>query len=199
MKEVKFSTLANAQLEEWETTDMKIYKRIEQLIESIQENPHKGIGKPEPLKYELTGYWSRRYHTPSVAYAGRYDLVGLYADPLRHDRGTVEEFIRRLFAMLPKDALLVDDIAIYYQAQFMQQHYGQRPDVRLLLLQPLGMAGWGTPSDELIATCNAATNRVFITATSGPAAGLVTALKFGGWRAEKFPLGDAFWIYELRR
>ena len=146
-----------------------------------------------------TGYWSRRYHSPSVAYAGRYDLVGLYADPVRHDRGTVDEFIQRLFAKLPKDALLVDDIAIYYQAQFVQQHYGQRPDVRLALLQPLGMAGWGTPAEELIAACNAETNRVFITATAGPAAGFVTALKFGGWKAEKFPLGDEFWIYELRR
>ena len=60
MKEVKFSPLANNQLEQWESTNKKIYKRIEQLIENIQENPHKGIGKPEPLKYELSGYWSRR-------------------------------------------------------------------------------------------------------------------------------------------
>ena len=145
-----------------------------------------------------TAYWGRRYHAPSVAYAGRYDLVGIYADPLRHDRGTADEFVRLLFEKLPQHALLVDDIAIYYQAQFVQRHYGQRPDVRLELLQPLGMAGWGTPSDELIALCNAATNRVFVTATSGPAAGLVTALKFGGWRAEKFPLADGFWIFELK-
>ncbi len=60
MKEIKFSPLANNQLEQWESTNKKIYKRIEQLIENIQENPHKGIGKPEPLKYELSGYWSRR-------------------------------------------------------------------------------------------------------------------------------------------
>jgi len=56
MKEIKFSPLANAQLEQWEITNKKIYKRIEQLIENIQENPHKGIGKPEPLKHELSGY-----------------------------------------------------------------------------------------------------------------------------------------------
>ena len=60
MKEIKISPLANNQLEQWESTNKKIYKRIEQLIENIQENPHKGIGKPEPLKYELSGYWSRR-------------------------------------------------------------------------------------------------------------------------------------------
>jgi hypothetical protein len=143
------------------------------------------------------GYWSRRYHAAAQAYAGRYDLVAIYADPLRHDRGTVEEFIRRLFEKLPPQALLVDDIAIYYQALFVQQHYGQRPDVQLRLLQPLGMAGWGTPADELIATCQASTHRVFITATSGPAAAVVTALQFGGWRAEKILLGDDCWVYEL--
>jgi len=146
---------------------------------------------------EASGYWSRRYHAASQAYAGRYDLVGIYADPLRHDRGTVEENIRLMFAKLPPRALVVDDIALYYQAQFMQQHHGQRPDVRLLLLRPLNFAGWGTPLEEVVAACNAKTNRVFITATSGPAAGLVTALKFGGWRSEKFPLGDGFWIFEL--
>lgn len=144
-----------------------------------------------------TGYWSHRYHAPSVAYAGRYDLVGIYADPLRHDRGTLEECIRRLFEKLPPRALLVDDISIFYQAQFIQQHYGQRPDVRLLLLRPLNFAGWGAPLDEVITACNTATNRIFITATNGPSAGLVTTLKFGGWRTEKFSLGGEFWIFEL--
>ncbi|MDH5399558.1 MAG: Txe/YoeB family addiction module toxin [Cyclobacteriaceae bacterium] len=38
----------------------KILKKIRQLIESIQQSPFKGIGKPEPLKYQLTGCWSRR-------------------------------------------------------------------------------------------------------------------------------------------
>jgi len=37
-----------------------ILKKIRQLIESIQQNPFEGIGKPEPLKHELSGCWSRR-------------------------------------------------------------------------------------------------------------------------------------------
>lgn len=37
-----------------------IIRRITRLIESIVETPFEGIGKPEPLKYELTGTWSRR-------------------------------------------------------------------------------------------------------------------------------------------
>jgi hypothetical protein len=145
-----------------------------------------------------TGYWSRRYHAAHTAYAGRYDLVGLYADPLRHDRGTVAEYMRRLFATLPPQARVVDDVAIFYQAQFMQRHYGQRPDVQLALLQPRNMAGWGTPAHELVTACNAATNRVFITATNGPLAALVAALRRDGWRAVQFPLGGDCWVFELQ-
>lgn len=60
MMEVEFTPLANIQLEEWKKVDFKIYSRIENLIDSIQKNPYTGIGKPEPLKYQLQGFWSRR-------------------------------------------------------------------------------------------------------------------------------------------
>ncbi|MEL6606646.1 MAG: Txe/YoeB family addiction module toxin [Bacteroidota bacterium] len=42
------------------TRQVHILKKIRQLIESIQKTPFEGIGKPEPLKYALTGCWSRR-------------------------------------------------------------------------------------------------------------------------------------------
>lgn len=44
----------------WQTQDKKILKRINQLIKDIDRNGYEGLGKPEPLKYELQGYWSRR-------------------------------------------------------------------------------------------------------------------------------------------
>ena len=44
----------------WQTQDKKILKRINQLIKDIDRNGYDGIGKPEPLKYELQGFWSRR-------------------------------------------------------------------------------------------------------------------------------------------
>ena len=44
----------------WQETDKKILKRINQLIKDISRSPYTGIGKPEPLKHALTGYWSRR-------------------------------------------------------------------------------------------------------------------------------------------
>ena len=40
--------------------DLKIVKKIFELIEDIQKTPFEGIGKPEPLKHDLKGRWSRR-------------------------------------------------------------------------------------------------------------------------------------------
>ena len=44
----------------WQQTDKKILKRINLLIGDIQQEPFKGIGKPEPLKFNWSGYRSRR-------------------------------------------------------------------------------------------------------------------------------------------
>jgi len=44
----------------WQKTDKKILKRINQLVRDIQREPFKGIGNPEPLKFNWSGYWSRR-------------------------------------------------------------------------------------------------------------------------------------------
>jgi len=46
--------------EYWIETDSDIVVKIKELIKSIKENPFKGIGKPEPLKHRLKGFWSRR-------------------------------------------------------------------------------------------------------------------------------------------
>lgn len=44
----------------WQSEDKKILKKINSLIKDIQRNPYQGLGKPEPLKYDLAGLWSRR-------------------------------------------------------------------------------------------------------------------------------------------
>jgi len=44
----------------WLASDRKVARRITRLIAEIQRDPFGGIGKPEPLKGELSGYWSRR-------------------------------------------------------------------------------------------------------------------------------------------
>lgn len=44
----------------WQQTDAKILRRINELIKAIGRDPFRGIGKPEPLRHALAGYWSRR-------------------------------------------------------------------------------------------------------------------------------------------
>ncbi|WP_061214637.1 Txe/YoeB family addiction module toxin [Syntrophomonas wolfei] len=44
----------------WQTQNKKVLKRINILIKDIQRNTYEGIGKPEPLKGNLSGWWSRR-------------------------------------------------------------------------------------------------------------------------------------------
>jgi toxin YoeB len=44
----------------WQKTDRKVVRRINSLIRDIQRAPFEGVGKPEPLKHALSGYWSRR-------------------------------------------------------------------------------------------------------------------------------------------
>ena len=44
----------------WQSQDKKTMKRINALIKDMQRTPYEGLGKPEPLKENLTGWWSRR-------------------------------------------------------------------------------------------------------------------------------------------
>ena len=58
--QVTFSPQAKEDFDNWLKTNKSVAKKIVQLIEAIKQNPFKGIGKPEPLKHQLSGYWSRR-------------------------------------------------------------------------------------------------------------------------------------------
>ncbi|MGK7392359.1 MAG: Txe/YoeB family addiction module toxin [Candidatus Cyclobacteriaceae bacterium M2_1C_046] len=44
----------------WQKVDKKMVRKINELIKSINRTPFEGIGKPEPLKFDLAGFWSRR-------------------------------------------------------------------------------------------------------------------------------------------
>ena len=57
---VGFSTNGWEDYQYWQQNDKKILKRINLLIKEIKREPFKGIGEPEPLKYNWSGYWSRR-------------------------------------------------------------------------------------------------------------------------------------------
>jgi toxin YoeB len=58
-----FSDAAWEQYQYWLLNDKKVLRRINELIKDIERNGHHGIGKPEPLKYDLDGFWSRRINS----------------------------------------------------------------------------------------------------------------------------------------
>jgi len=57
---IKFSDQAWDDYLYWQANDRATVKRINTLLKEIQRSPFEGIGKPEPLKHNLSGFWSRR-------------------------------------------------------------------------------------------------------------------------------------------
>ena len=57
---ITFSEIAWEEYLSWQIEDKKILKKINDLIKVIKRTPYEGIGKPEPLKFDLAGLWSRR-------------------------------------------------------------------------------------------------------------------------------------------
>lgn len=60
MKQVVFENTAFVDFTNWSVENKGVYKKIITLIKDIDRNPFIGLGKPEPLRYEFQGYWSRR-------------------------------------------------------------------------------------------------------------------------------------------
>ena len=64
----------------WQRQDKKTLKKINELIKDMQRNPFDGIGKPEPLKGVLSGWWSRRIDsTNRVVYREEGGIIYLFS------------------------------------------------------------------------------------------------------------------------
>ena len=59
-RQIAFTTAAWDDYVWWQTQDRKTLRRINLLVEAVLREPFTGIGKPEPLRENLSGYWSRR-------------------------------------------------------------------------------------------------------------------------------------------
>jgi toxin YoeB len=57
---IQFSSRGFEDYVYWQNFDKKILKKVNDLLKDISRNPYEGIGKPEPLKHALSGFWSRR-------------------------------------------------------------------------------------------------------------------------------------------
>ena len=83
---VTFSENAWSDYVYWQKIDKKIVKKINELIKEIKRNPFDGIGKPEPLKYDLAGYWSRRIdHEHRLVYQVIENELFIYACRFHYD------------------------------------------------------------------------------------------------------------------
>lgn len=77
---ISFTDTAWADYLYWQTQDKKTLKRINTLIKDCVRSPFDGIGKPEPLKHTLQGYWSRRIDdTHRLVYAYDNDTLVIIA------------------------------------------------------------------------------------------------------------------------
>jgi toxin YoeB len=57
---IQFSSRGFEDYVYWQNFDKRILKKVNDLLRGISRNPYEGIGKPEPLKHVLSGFWSRR-------------------------------------------------------------------------------------------------------------------------------------------
>lgn len=72
---------------EWQRTDKTTLKRINALIRDAQRDPFSGIGKPEPLKHDLSGIWSRRINgTDRLTYCLKDDILVIISCKGHYDR-----------------------------------------------------------------------------------------------------------------
>ena len=83
---ITFTKIAWEDYLSWQSEDKKVLKKINALIEEITRTPFEGRGKPEPLKYDLTGYWSRRIDQEHrLVYQFRQGEVLIYSCRFHYD------------------------------------------------------------------------------------------------------------------
>jgi toxin YoeB len=87
MKRIIFSKNAWEDYLSWQSDDRKTLRKINSLIREVQSTPYEGIGKPEPLKHDLAGLWSRRIDREHrLVYRSDGDDILIYGCRFHYDR-----------------------------------------------------------------------------------------------------------------
>jgi toxin YoeB len=87
MMRIIFSKNAWEDYMSWQSDDKKILKKINDLIKDIQRTPYEGMGKPEPLKYDLSGLWSRRIDREHrLVYQANENEIVIYGCRYHYDK-----------------------------------------------------------------------------------------------------------------
>jgi toxin YoeB len=79
--EIELTSNAKQDLTYWQDKrNTKVLERIRELLQSISETPFQGIGKPEALKYNLSGKWSRRIDKENrIVYQQKNDIIYVFS------------------------------------------------------------------------------------------------------------------------
>jgi toxin YoeB len=76
MRSVRFQGTAFDEFNDWLLRDKKTYQRLVRIIQECRRSPFEGVGKPEPLRGNLAGYWSRRIDDANrLVYAVADDVI----------------------------------------------------------------------------------------------------------------------------
>lgn len=86
MMRIVFSANAWEDYVSWQQDDKKLLRKINELIKDIQRTPFAGKGKPEPLRFDLAGYWSRRINLEHrLVYQYHEDEILIYSCRFHYD------------------------------------------------------------------------------------------------------------------
>jgi toxin YoeB len=87
MMRITFSINAWEDYISWQSEDKKMLKKINELVKDIQRTPYAGMGKPEALKYDLAGLWSRRIDREHrFVYKVNENEIQIYSCRYHYDR-----------------------------------------------------------------------------------------------------------------
>jgi toxin YoeB len=79
MKSIRFSKKAEMEFTDWKKEDIKNYLKIKELIKDICKNHPFGIGKPEKLRHQYNGHWSRKIDKKNrLIYDVKYNILCIY-------------------------------------------------------------------------------------------------------------------------
>ena len=85
--EIVFIEKAWLEYQYWQDNDRRMVRKINTLLKDISRHPHTGLGKPEMLKHDLAGFWSRRIdHEHRLVYRVKVEQLIVYSCRFHYDR-----------------------------------------------------------------------------------------------------------------
>ncbi len=145
--------------------------------------------------------WHRNYHNNYSK--NLYDHARFIIVPNKRNYRELDTFAELLFAKLPQNAVYVDDDSRSYYtiADYFQKYYGKRPDLKVLLINSWGIAGWGYSAGNLTNFMRAAYHSgkpFFLASLMQPYSDVLRQLSPDlGIHFERFPLSENRWIYRM--